>query len=600
MLTTAQNEAMASGTVQLTTGVKVLNAENQDVFNPTFKAWFTKNPDNYGALENGTSTKNESNKVTAKAIKVSCAPLLNLILEESTEYVNYLSWYDFTAGDEVKDANLLAYLEAAGSLEENFGKEDPSGYTNTGNDENVAVAYSKLTENQIKNLANIRYGRMNALGITASLASEATNTNKGYKGCSLPVGTITFDLNLGVTTKIISGTVNSDAYYAVLWDYRPNAKSSGLVSYPEGSTKVRGWTDPMSQGTMERNMMWRGVEFSQYGMRTSPNAYRGSDTTAPIDTVYDSGIWSLTGIDGSEATTSSANSRNSVYTFTVKDYDFDLSSYLFPDRNRAENESKGKLGTTDFAFFGGYAQVLYVQPYIGSGTVNVYRQITVGNLEAETLGENTQNLGLNADKGQVRGQKVGYSNEVNTGDNKKTSMITQYSVGTFTKRNSFNTSDAVNHTNKAEWSEKDGWKSFLGTDFWDSPSWDESTYAGDQISIVGSAQLSTEADETIRAVNLLQLFDSVALSVTPTNNKTGDSIKQTDVDFGNFYENTTEGLHKPEVTWLFAADPAYKNGYDTNAEGTVSYMNTVREEDLIYSDTLYWNEEEGCCDQAFL
>lgn len=104
--------------------------------------------------------------------------------------------------------------------------------------------------------------------------------------------------------------------------------------------------------------------------------------------------------------------------------------------------------------------------------------------------------------------------------------------------------------------------------------------------------LSNGPDSPLRAVNLLQLFDSQALTLTPKNGSMGNFITQKDINFKEQYNLPHAPDHDPEITYLFAADPFHPEGYDTNADGVVAHMNTRGEEDMVYSDKLYWNEAE--------
>lgn len=85
--------------------------------------------------------------------------------------------------------------------------------------------------------------------------------------------------------------------------------------------------------------------------------------------------------------------------------------------------------------------------------------------------------------------------------------------------------------------------------------------------------MASGSDYHTRAMNLLQLFDSRALSIRTDD---GDDKVTVFQEFG-----TTEA--RGNVTFLYAMDPDYLQGYDTNEEGILAYMNSVREEDLVYS-----------------
>lgn len=95
--------------------------------------------------------------------------------------------------------------------------------------------------------------------------------------------------------------------------------------------------------------------------------------------------------------------------------------------------------------------------------------------------------------------------------------------------------------------------------------------------------MSAGSDYRMRSMNLLQLFDSRALS-----------IRTDGEDCPTLIQNFDEKYDKPGTpTFLYAADPDYPKGYDTNADGVLEYMNSVREEDLVYYTSLDDLEREG-------
>ncbi len=586
-LTNADN--ILAGTQELYTIITVLNSKNGAILAPRFQAYFEDNPENYGAYT-GEDQAKTSEKVTdnyihldtyaegAYQVSITCAPLFNATLRNTTEYLNYLGWFDFSAGDQMKSENLLTYLQVAGRLRENYDKVDPSQYTNSGGDPDTAAAYDALTDSEKGCLPHLRYGRMNGIGITLSIGSS--NPEKGYKGCSLPVGTLTFDLSLDVTPEVKESNPDTSGYGAVLWDYHSNVSRKATYQY-EDPDHTRVSREDMNKGLMNRNLRWGGKSSATtQGIRVAPASYRGAGVEGKDDDVYDSGYCRLTHIDNSPAAESSAANGKSVYTFTVDQYDFDLDTYWFPygflgyvPSNRAQWLSpKG-----DYSFFGEFGQVLYVFPYTSSGIVNVKRNLAVGNVEVTNASGQTLSLPADAQRGAV----ISAGNESNPADNEVRDAITLYSPGSFGKRNSFNEASSTYHPT-----------GFLGTNFWLGPNWDESTYAGTDIAILGSAVLSGASDNSIRALNLLQLFDTHALTITPKSGVTGDFLTQKEINFDEHYSITQPADHNPEVTYLFAADPSYPQGYDTNAAGVVSHMNLVRENNLVYADKLYWNEAE--------
>lgn len=118
---------------------------------------------------------------------------------------------------------------------------------------------------------------------------------------------------------------------------------------------------------------------------------------------------------------------------------------------------------------------------------------------------------------------------------------------------------------------------FLGTYFWGT-SYDCSAFAGQEVTLVGAARINA-GDYQIRHMNILQLFDSEALSIHR------GKIPYVHSRIKDVVEGST--------TILYAADPAYKDGYDTQVKSVMDYMSTVREEDLIYYDSLEELESAG-------
>lgn len=586
---TNDNNVLAA-TQSLDAVIRVLNDHNGAVLSPRFRVSFEKNPENYGAytgegaqttsqsvIDNGISL--DSYAGGAYQVAITCAPLYNVKLRNASESVSYISWFNFETGDEVKSDALRAFLNAAGALRENYDKVDPSQYTYAG-DSDVEAAYLALSQEEQASLSSLRYGRMHAIGITVSIGSH--DPEKGYKGCSLPVGELTFDLSLDVTAES-TGNADTSGYGAILWDYTPNVTGANMVykNYEdESSGHTRQARKEANRGWMDRNLYWEKNNASRFGTRAAPTAYLGD--IEKNQWVYDSGSWRLTHIDGSAGTKSTVANGKSVYTFTIHQYDFDLDKYTFPEGvvlfSDKTNEGQGLSTKGDFSFFGGYGQILYLMPLKTSSKVNLKQNIVIGNLEVT----NASGQKLELPEGAQRGKTVEIENESCVADNKATSAVDSYQPGYFAKYSSFNEKDATSHPGK-----------FLGTEFWGTegrPRWDENTYAGSDIAIMGSAQLTPGSDNWIRAVNLVQLFDTQALSITPKDGGGKAYLTQGDVNFHETYGPTQEG-HAPEVTYLFAADPAYPEGYDTNKEGVVSYMNLVRQSKLIYTDKLYWNEE---------
>lgn len=554
---TEDNPNVIAGTKTFSAGIKVKNVNNNDKFQPEFKFWFQGNEDNYGKESKASGVFHPAQKEDGNVLKangenivvVSAGTNFNMQLKKNVD-LTYKNWFDFSTGMTV-DADIQKELDELAILDANKGKSNPADFVNK--EGNQLPADKK---NQYK---NYRYGRISGYGITLQLYNDTDNkpednrAAKGMKGYSLPAGDITFDLNFTSTARAGGTKLDEKNYTPILWDYNENIDATQTYNKTyEGHSVIRNGTN---KGKWERNLYWNKEQRSPYAKGAAPGNYHVSGDT--VRECYYGGNWEITnGTNGggqwkSTAENVTGTGSDTTYHFQVRDYDFDLDSYHFPENDMGNGSTLSEYTTFAKGFSAGYVQVLSVFPrYQKESVVDLELETTVNNLSFTTRDGTTFQASSDDD--------TKYQHEVNKKDNVKTDKIDLYAIGGMTKGNSFNQTDAKVAAEK-----------YLGTSYWGT-SYDCSAFAGDSIALLGYGMLSSNSDYRVKSMNLLQLFDSRALSIN------GDP---------KVYWDSTDGTKGTEKI-LYAADPDYENGYDTNAEGILQYMNRVREEDLVYSDTL--------------
>lgn len=538
----------------LSAAVHVLGAHQGSMIRPVFRAWLVGNEENYGSESKGEGNdvqlaqKVTANEIKADPVTVSAAARFNLELAKNAN-VSYKGWFDSSAGKEVNSANKDSYtaagqtvtggqlyelLEALAVLEENTGRSNPEEFTDS---ENQCFSYlNGLTLSDYAEVfKKIRYGRITGYGITLQIynqAADGQNTaSKGFKGVSLPQGAVEFDLNLEFSPNVITGNLDETQYYAQLWEYNENVASA--------------------IGKQNKNMYWAGLDSTKYAAWAAPY---NSGNPADIYRCYNGGSWYH-------------NAGSGDYHFTVRDYDLNFlpSGLKFPTHKAGNSGASSGYNTYIGCFSAGYVQILNVFPRYQSADLNMETGVTVKNLTASTV----DGQSISADGNDA----TGYAHETNTKDNGLRDNIPLYAKGTMTKANAFCTAKlfddkSINFT---------GTNYFLGTYFWGT-SYDCSAFAGQEVTLVGAARINA-GDYQIRHMNILQLFDSEALSVNKNKIPYVDSM--------------VNDVVKGSTTILYAADPDYKDGYNTQDKTVMEYMSTVREEDLIYYDSLKELEDDG-------
>lgn len=577
-LSANEGQSILSGTQNFRTAIEVRNADNGEVFLPTFRMWLEGNEENYGPETlNPTdntmhpATPHDGNRIVVEsgseyAVTVSAGTNFNLQLKKNGD-MSYKSWFDFSTGKEVDEATQ-AKLDELAMIEENRGKANPADF--------VDANKQPLSKADKEKYENYRYGRITCYGVTLQLYNKTDNpaaqvTEKNMKGFSLPVGEISFDLNFksNVTSGQNSFPGSDTEYTPILWEYNENVPANNSYKYTYKDPGVGLVATPSDGlGNSGRNLYWDYEERSSYAKGGAPSSFPSYH-----DGCYNGGNWQLKDGSGNPVTGDSINQvagptvvggtgEDTSYHFSVSGYDFDFDNYYFPLRDAGNSSNVTGYDSYIRCFSAGCIQVLNVFPRVQKQSV-VDNELTVkvSNLKLTTrAGQELKAEASDSDK---------IKHEVNKKDNSLRDKIDLYKPGGMTKGNAFNglyEGREPNSTNEG----------FLGTNYW-TTAYDCSAFAGDDIWIMSYGMRNSGGDYRTRAMNLLQLFDSRALSIR----------KEASAN-----QETGKGNEPGEVSFLYAADPDYPEGYDTNKEGVLAYMNTVREEDLVYSTKM--PDEDGC------
>lgn len=389
--------------------------------------------------------------------------------------------------------------------------------------------------------ANTVSGRILGYNVVVQLYNESDTGEviaKKLKGVELPQGDIVMELTLTekVTVGFDQNLANQGRYTPILWDYKENITS--LPGNPNG-------------GKWGRNLFWNNVDVTRYG-RTGPANKNTSSVFLPSNrSCYDGGTWTIP--EAYKVTSVSQLVQqpieNQTYSVTVpitiEGIDFDLDNFVFPENDLGISGVKNHYVSYVGCFSSGYLQLMIQCPEERVETTHVDFYAQVADFSIHSLS----------------GEKI--TKEVNTGDNRTGGNFTMYVPGAMTKLNSFTRLSGSTYA--------DG---FLGTYFW-GINYDASAFAGDTIAMWGVTYLSSTSDYRMRAVNLLQKFDSEALS-----------INDAEPISASISSNAGNASQTGDVTFLYAADPKYRDGWSSNNSAEMERMNTATEEDLIYFTTL--------------
>lgn len=250
---------------------------------------------------------------------------------------------------------------------------------------------------------------------------------------------------------------------------------------------------------------------------------------------YKGGGWQIT--SGDIVTSKDSLTQNkTTYSFKISNYDFDLDTFHFPTYMAGNGSATEEFKYTG-CFSSGYLQI--IAQYPENMTNQIKTIVEVSNFKATSISDTTT------------------TKESITSDSKLVNSIDVYSKGSITKTNSFNSLSSTYMGSQT-----------LSTAFW-TQDYDGKAYMGDNIAIFGTIKLNTNSDNKLKSFNILQLFDSEAFEINGT---------------PKTYLVRSTG--KEKITYLYAADPQYPNGYNTNNKVHEARMNTVQEEDLIFFTSL--------------
>lgn len=529
-----------AGDKTFSAGVRLYNADNGKQIAPSFRFWLDENEENYSKEEEKPENKVD-NTLTAEAVTVSAGAKFNLQLKKNVD-MTYKSWFDFSTG-EAPDTETIRRLNALAYLEANRGKANPADY--------VDAEGNSLPDDEKEKYANIRYGRMSAYGISLQLYNELSDG--GMKGFSLPAGDISFNLNF-ISKALSNGTViDEENFTPILWDYKENINAYHYT----GSYADRGQVviEENENGKADRRVLWNYEERSPYAKGAGPSNYRFYHNGC-----YYGGDWGIDNVGYPSTVTGDGSGK--VYRVTVRDFDFDFDQWVFPSQDAGNGGEISLYTSKAYCFSAGFFQVLSVMPrYLKDPVIDLELESQVKDLTLTTRDGQSHDFDGTEDEGDRK-------------DNIFRDKLDLYAPGGLTKGSSFNA-----------WKDKNGHEpenvseAYLGTEYW-TTSYDCSTFAGDKIWLMSYGMMMAKTDYRTRAMNLLQLFDSRALRI--------DSDREIRV-FQNLSPIDVGGT----AEFLYAADPDYPNGYDTNSEGILEYMNGVREEDLKYYTSLGALQEDG-------
>lgn len=401
------------------------------------------------------------------------------------------------------------------------------------------------------------------LGYTVELQLYNQETEKGLKGIELPKGEISVAVQFEESATSTSKDINFEkGFTPILWDYRTDGNSTKDADYGVWGRRIRWETTSSSRA----NWASAGNDLSKGG-----NSY---------GTCYSGGSWSMSEDNKVTDASTLSGTVSGLYTLTVSGYDFDLDNFIFPWRTEGTTTTVYPDNVGCFSV--GYMEVLlqYDDAQISSvsNSTSIYMAVTASDFNATSMSSGTA--------GNV-------TNEMITADNKKKDAITVKNPGTIDKINTIASNRVSTEISR----------NYLGIagSYWAGECGDPTAFAGSTVYLAGEFYLSAIASTVITDYNYLQIFDSAGFTIA-----SGDGQGVTWA-----HQGTTQ--EAGEITYLYAADPEYPGGYDTNkaadyevdgllvagcmgSDGkmsTNSRMNTVQEDDLLYFDSVDALERAG-------
>lgn len=233
-------------------------------------------------------------------------------------------------------------------------------------------------------------GRADAFGITIQLYN---NPDRGFKGLELPVGPITFDVNLNTKFKPSTegDTLTDEQQTDVAQNYAPLVYSFGPQAEPSVDQRPLG-------------------ELSSYAVSTAPK--NSGMKESPSLSCYKGGTWS-------------AEKSSNVVHFTVQDYEIKYNT--FPNGNLGDALDTDRyfdpeVGVQNIGCFSG-GQMWVVTPFYNNGTTDPAKKGTFildeykksGNFETSIQ---DVNLRASSQSGRALKHVTDNSNQMNQNDDK--------------------------------------------------------------------------------------------------------------------------------------------------------------------------------------
>lgn len=455
---------------------------------------------------------------------------------------HFRSWTEGqTDGGETADSKEIT-VSAAANYNVALTRSTTLAYESSFDMENGTEA---TEETSAKNKVD---GLMLAYCVTFQLYNE--DAHKGLMGIELPRGAISADISFAESATSTSSGLKFDKNFTpILWDYRTDGNAT---------------SESNKEGAWGRNLYWGGIQNTARAHWAAPGNKLGSLTGS----CYNGGTWSMSE-NYKDSWENGSGTKSGPYIMTVRGYDFDLDSFIFPDRTQ---------GTTTVVytdnigcFSAGYLEVLlqYDSEQIKDvpNSTSIYMAATVDSFKATSMSSQAEN---------------NVTQEMNKGDNYLNAAIVVKNPGTIDKVNTIATEAVTGDI-------ANDYMGIAGT-YWTGECGDPATFAGSKVHLAGQFYLSSNAAVTITDFNYLQIFDSAGFSIA-----------------GEPKVAMLRNITIPETamtTFLYAADLDYPGGYDSNADkeyenenskrvAPASYMYKVKESDLIYFASLNDLEKAG-------
>lgn len=394
-------------------------------------------------------------------------------------------------------------------------------------------------------------GRYGPSGVTLFLCGVTDNPDvavrdKGIKGCELPTGDISYTITL---TESGTNVTDDGAYKPILWDYTSNEHT--------GSFTTRGYFGNFTKCLDNVNTS-RASWLAPSGQReTSEVNWHARDTVKfPLRSNYQNGTVYVDDMYKPQNQTDMTG-RTSTFTMSVSDYGFDLDTWYFAANDYGSANTNADYLTWYKPFSSACFMSVCQYPDDRTGTVQISQ--VVSDLKISSVSEQI-------DKDSI------------TNNNTANRTLQAFVKGTFSKDNQWIKPDV---------SDGDASTYYLGTDYWTYGDRDAVTFSGNRVSVRGIVNQSTNSDVTITDANILQKFDTTAFKL--------DLSKHTPM-----YNASYNGMsgHNPkwagDVTVLYAADPMYPKGYDSNDKQCAERMSLAEEEDFVY-----FNSYDECLDAGY-